>query len=296
MNPTDAEIREMVMAAIGVLAAQNGGWVTRSELSSLQLADGTTFRAIDQSRGIRNPRGLDATLSVISSPRGPYRDEQIADGLYRYDYRAGGPGGDNRKLVLAYELGVPIILLLALPEPGFFAPVMPCYVTDNDPQNHCVYLAVDQPVRDVLAPSASPLERRWVERLTRHRVHQAAFRGAVLHAYQTRCTVCELKHAEFLDAAHIIGDREDLGDPVIENGLTLCKIHHAAYDQGFLGISPDYQVHVDRQLLVEKDGPMLRHGLQEMHGRSIEVPARKRDHPDPDRLAVRYAAFADRQS
>ncbi len=143
MTATDAEIREMVVAAIGVLAAQNGGWVKRAELSSLQLADDTTFRAIDQLSGIYNPRELDATLSVISGPHRPYGDMQVADGVYPYDYRAGGPSGNNRKLVRAYELGVPIILLLALPEPGFYAPVMPCYVTDNDPQNHCVYLAVN---------------------------------------------------------------------------------------------------------------------------------------------------------
>lgn len=36
---------------------------------------------------------------------------------------------------------------------------------------------------------------------------------------------------------------------------------------------------------------MPKHGLQEMHGATIELPSRKAEHPDPDRLAARYTAF-----
>lgn len=36
---------------------------------------------------------------------------------------------------------------------------------------------------------------------------------------------------------------------------------------------------------------MLRYGLQEMRGRVLELPARKRDWPDSDRLEQRWAEF-----
>ncbi|MBU0954192.1 MAG: HNH endonuclease [Spirochaetes bacterium] len=66
----------------------------------------------------------------------------------------------------------------------------------------------------------------------------------VISAYQERCAICRLNHPELLDAAHIIPDSDARGSPVITNGLSLCKIHHAAYDQHIIGIDPDCQVHV----------------------------------------------------
>lgn len=44
------------------------------------------------------------------------------------------------------------------------------------------------------------------------------------------------------------------------------------------------------------DGPMLLHGLQEMHGRSLTVPVRRQDRPDKDRLEQRFAEFVGRAS
>jgi putative restriction endonuclease len=79
---------------------------------------------------------------------------------------------------------------------------------------------------------------------------------------------------------------------VVTNGLCLCKIHHAAYDRHLLGITPGYRVEINRTLLEEVDGPMLKHGLQEMHGGVIDLPARTSEHPDRDRLAARYDIFS----
>ncbi len=113
----------------------------------------------------------------------------------------------------------------------------------------------------------------------------------MLRAYETLCAVCTLRHGRLLDAAHIIGDRAEGGEPVVPNGLSMCKIHHAAFDTNLLGISPDYRVQIDGDLLAETDGPMLLHGLQEMHGRLLTLPSRHRDQPDLARLEQRWAAF-----
>ncbi len=77
---------------------------------------------------------------------------------------------------------------------------------------------------------------------------------------------------ELLDAAHIVPDTEPMGDAVVPNGLSLCKIHHPAYDSHIIGISPEYDVSVRRDILEEIDGPMLRHGLQELEGGRILLP------------------------
>lgn len=122
------------------------------------------------------------------------------------------------------------------------------------------------------------------------RLHQPVFRARVIRAYDTACAVCRLRHADLLDAAHILGDAES-GQPVVSNGLSLCKIHHAAYDRKILGVKPDYTVQLRDDVLSEVDGPMLRYGLQEMHGRHLHLPARRQDRPDRDALAARWEAF-----
>jgi putative restriction endonuclease len=58
-----------------------------------------------------------------------------------------------------------------------------------------------------------------------------------------------------------------------------------------IGIRPDRIVEVRDDVLAEIDGPMLRHGLQEMHGSAIFLPRSRRDHPDPVRLEERYEQF-----
>ena len=75
--------------------------------------------------------------------------------------------------------------------------------------------------------SLSPVEKAYAARIVQQRVHQPAFRAQVMLAYGGQCTVCSLKHPELLDAAHIIEDGKPGGDPVVTNGLSLCKIHHA---------------------------------------------------------------------
>src|SRR5690242_15412028 len=72
--------------------AASGGVITRAQLESFQY-DGEQLKLIDQSRGIRNPRQLAATLSILSQPNGPYDDVETEDGLLRYAYRDGDPNG-----------------------------------------------------------------------------------------------------------------------------------------------------------------------------------------------------------
>ena len=84
----------------------------------------------------------------------------------------------------------------------------------------------------------------------------------------------------------------DGGKPVVPNGPSLCKIHHAAYDRGMLDVRPDYVVQVRPGVLLEQDGPMLKYGIQAVHDVRLALPARPTHRPDRDLLAQRFAAFA----
>ena len=94
---------------------------------------------------------------------------------------------------------------------------------------------MDEVQRFMDLSSLAPLQRAYFERLTSARLHQPVFRARVLQAYGERCAMCRLHQAQLLDTAHIIPDGQPKGDPVIPNGLALCKIHHAAYDVNLIG-------------------------------------------------------------
>ena len=67
------------------------------------------------------------------------------------------------------------------------------------------------------------------------------------------------------------------------------KVRDAGRGEAWTG----YRVHVNRDLLEEVDGPMPKHGLQEMHGKRLELPATRRDWPNHDRLSMRWTAFLE---
>ena len=261
---------------------------SRSELESFAF-EGERIPLIDQSRGIRNPAAFAATLSVLSSAMGPYSDETMPGGLIRYDYRT-GEGGDNTKLRRAADLGSPIIYFRRV-RPGSFVADYPVYLTDV-PAERVVLLAIGEDLRILGDPASMTSDQRsYAERVVRQRLHQPLFRARVMHAYAQRCAVCDLRHADLLDAAHIIPDPELLGAPAVTNGLALCKIHHAAYDRNLLGVSPDYTVHINVDLMFEIDGPMLQYGIQGMDKRPLRLPERRSERPDRERLRSRYDEF-----
>ena len=145
---------------------------------------------------------------------------------------------------------------------------------------------------DVEVRPATTAIREYITVVAQRRMHQEEFRARVLRAYRECCAVCMLRHAELLEAAHILPDRHPRGHPVVPNGLALCKIHHAAFDRNILGIRPDLVVEIRDDILQEEDGPMLRHGLQELHGRDLlNVPRARELKPDPVRLEERYVKF-----
>jgi putative restriction endonuclease len=233
---------------------------------------------------------------VTTSFRSPYGDEDTEDGV-RYAYRAGSVDQpDNRALREAHRLGVPIVYFVAT-RPGWYEPIFPTFVREDDPAGRWVLLqpgkmrgSFDEPEPVVID---DPLERRYVNRTVRARLHQRRFRWRVLPAYRNQCAICTLKEVTLLDAAHIVGDVQAAGEPSVTNGLSLCSIHHRAFDEDLVGISPDREVHVSRRLLDDDDGPMLEL-LKGFHRRPIVVPASARHRPDPDRLAARFDRFLAR--
>jgi len=186
---------------------------------------------------------------------------------------------------------MPLIFLHKL-KANLFVPIFPVFAIADAPAARHFLIALDESLRFIEHPQnlTEPV-KRYAEQVTRRRLHQPVFRASVIRAYETRCTVCHLQHGELLDAARILPDSDESGVPHVSNGLSLCKIHHAAYDQNLLGIRPDRVVEINKALLEERDGPMLKYGLQQMHGTTITLPRRMVERPNADALAWRYEQF-----
>jgi putative restriction endonuclease len=190
--------------------------------------------------------------------------------------------------------GRPLIYLIGL-EPGLYDAIFPCYVVGDRRRDLAFEIAADVyqfgagPLPPELAVSAGA--RRYATRSVMQRLHQYRFRQLVIAAYRERCAVCGLGHSELLDAAHILPDRDERGRPEVPNGLSLCKIHHSAYDTNILSVDADYLVHIRADVLEEEDGPMLLHGLQELHGSGIILPKAEGLRPNRDYLAERFGRF-----
>ncbi|HET8528583.1 MAG TPA: HNH endonuclease [Gaiellaceae bacterium] len=292
----DEMLRAACFASLDVLCAQFGDDVPyRGGLDRGFPHAGVRVPFLSPQKGIFRAAAQTgpAALSINTSSKSPYGDAEVEDG-YLYAYRSGTiDQPDNRALRQANALQVPIVYFVAT-RPGWYRPLYPSYVTADDPAHERVLVSPGRMIGPLDEPEPVPLEdeveRRYAVRETRVRLHQAVFRGRVLRAYASTCTICRLKEGRLLDAAHIAGDLEAHGEPIVPNGLSLCSIHHRAFDQNLVGVSPDYRVHVATQLLEEEDGPMLEL-LKGFHGQPIVVPATHAWRPDRDRLAERYERF-----
>ena len=253
-------------------------------------------------QGIFKPAILDLPLTITTIPDGPYDDGYLTDTLMQYRYRGTDPQHrDNKGLREAMRFHVPLIYLYQVVK-GKYLTLWPVYIVGDNPDKLTFTVQMDDASTtlfsgdearsiDMINEEPRELRRAYITASVRQRVHQRAFRERVLQAYREQCAICRLRHTELLDAAHIIPDGEPDGEPIVQNGLSLCKIHHAAYDRNFIGVRPDYVVEVRQDILNENDGPMLLHGLKEMNGVRIKIPNSISNRPNKQLLERRYERF-----
>jgi putative restriction endonuclease len=243
-------------------------------------------------QGIFKPQVCRYPLSIATTPNSPYDDKSNA-GFLSYKYRGTDPyHRDNVGLRQAFQNQIPLIYFFGL-RAGLYEAYWPVYVARDDPADLTFQIDLSTArinTEEELA-EADPGVKAYITSEVKLRLHQRRFRELVLHAYRRRCSICRIKHIELLDAAHIIPDNEKQSVSTVDNGISLCKIHHAAYDSMILGISPDYKVEIREDVLKEKDGHMLQYGLKQLHQSKIHLPGSKTKWPKREYLDWRYSRF-----
>jgi len=290
---TDSAIRLAAFDWLSKTTQIHGDVLTRK-----MLEDGFVFGSeripLVSPQGIFKPKILDLPLSITTAPRGPYDDGLDNRGFLVYKYRGTDVNHrDNVGLRKVMQLGKPLIYFYGVAV-GKYVAVWPVFIVGDNKNSKAFHVAVDEIPVDRSAESdteVNEIRRAYITSKVKIRLHQRSFREKVLEAYQTQCALCRLRHSELLDAAHIIPDSEPEGEPKVSNGIALCKFHHSAYDSLILAINPDFIVQIRDDVLVEKDGPMLQHGLKALHSSRIILPRSQSQWPDRGLLEIRYGQF-----
>jgi putative restriction endonuclease len=290
---TDRRLRAAAFAFLDSLAAAGISLVAQNDLAAFSF-EGLAVRLMATQQGIWKPVQLEAALSfrtvfTADPSKAPYADEEGPDGFLRYKWRGVDPQHpDNRALRGAMARELPLIWFQGVAS-ALYLPIYPVWLAAEEPEAYQFVVSLDADalqLRKDLSSGDPELVRSYAERVVRTRLHQPLFRQRVLVAYANQCSICRLRHTRLLDAAHV-------GQPVVTNGIAMCKIHHAAYDADIFGISPDYNVGVRPDVLKEIDGPTLRYTLQEIDGSPIQLPARRTARPNRELLEVRWNRFKE---
>lgn len=97
-------------------------------------------------------------------------------------------------------------------------------------------------------------EDKKVTKITRESlIRTRGFRQAVIEAYDYKCAFCGLKIKSLADsgwevqAAHIVPHHEKGRDDIL-NGLSLCHLHHWAFDAGWFTLLNDFKIQVSSKV------------------------------------------------
>ncbi|NQZ09037.1 MAG: HNH endonuclease [Algicola sp.] len=106
------------------------------------------------------------------------------------------------------------------------------------------------------------------------------FRREVLRAYNYKCAVCGFDMrmddmAVGLEAAHIKWKQFN-GPCDVQNGLSLCSLHHKMFDKGAFGITDDFKIRISPAV---NGGDWVKKLLFDYEGSMIVLPREKQVQP-----------------
>lgn len=265
--------------------------------------------------GSYKPAWSEYALCIKMAPGSPYerKDEVIHlnDGrwLMTYSPRSGGLDiSDNKALVRCMEDHVPLAVVQQVTDKahGSTYKILGLGIISSFDPNRDVFnvesadLPALQKIGEAIPDEAKRYEMQLYAQLTNEfqpfiqedrlsyvaslPKRDEAFREVLLTEYDYACAVCEMKFK--LDnlfeaqAAHIVPKhRNGTDDP--RNGLTLCRAHHWAFDQGLFTLSPKYEIVVSP---VTQHAEINKFELMELAGKPLHQPQRDVILPHPAAL------------
>lgn len=266
--------------------------------------------------GIYKPAGDEFALAIVTKPGSPYADKDevvFIDGHWLMDYspRAGGLKiSDNQALVRCMDSKTPLAVFKQVfdktSSQGSTYLVMGLGLITNYNADRDVFVleSVDWQTLELTTSVIPDEEERYEVQLYAQLtnefhtfVHEdrttysvsapirdIAFRNVVLTEYEYHCSICGMKfhYGELAEAqaAHIVPKhKKGTDDP--RNGLSLCRTHHWAFDNGLFSLSENYKIKVS-PVVSKADTTNFR--LGEYSNAEISLPKNEIIYPHPSAL------------
>lgn len=133
-------------------------------------------------------------------------------------------------------------------------------------------------------------EKRTTTTVTKEiSIRKRGFRQAVIEAYNFKCSVCGLKinspkrNIWEVEAAHIVPHSSKGKDDIL-NGISLCHLHHWAFDVGWFSLLDDYRITVSPEAdnLIDGFGKIGNYDFIKLLTQSVEkifLPSDPNIHP-----------------
>jgi putative restriction endonuclease len=129
-----------------------------------------------------------------------------------------------------------------------------------------------------------PKDGRERERMVKIRVNQRFFRTTVLASYASRCCITGLAMPVLLSASHIAPWATDPNNRMNpRNGLCLNLLHHKAFDEGLITITPEFRVRISSLLGTSTSADANNIFFAPYDNQLVQLP--RRFLPDPMLLA-----------
>lgn len=148
--------------------------------------------------------------------------------------------------------------------------------------NHRLERLIDRIQEEEVEEAFRERERRKTVPGEEEAARDPEFRRKILVAYDERCAFCGARRETPTDgrlethAAHI-RPVEDGGPDLVQNGIALCRLHHWAFDNGWLALTTDFIIEV-------ADRPEAA-GYEEfvaLDGTEMALPEKEYKHPGDD--------------
>ncbi len=122
---------------------------------------------------------------------------------------------------------------------------------------------------------------------TRYR-RDARFKHLVYDAYGHRCAMCGIQ-LELIEAAHIVPHSHEHGTDEVNNGMTLCVLHHKAYDRSLIYFDEDFIIRINERKMeylekVGKDSGFRK--FQGLNFERIQLPDNHTMRPNPSNIRI----------
>jgi putative restriction endonuclease len=145
--------------------------------------------------------------------------------------------------------------------------------------NQSFHNSIQKEIKKLSKPGRSEKKPKFYFRKAAAR--EAIFGKAVVGIYDYKCAFCRLKvsnslNQNIVDGAHIEPFVISFNNQ-INNGISLCKNHHWAFDKGWFSITNNYKIIVANDL--QEESPHTRE-MQEFNGEDILLPDSRKYDPD----------------